>query len=197
MSINRCYNVADFRRLAAKKLPPSIFHYIDGGSDDEISQRRNTAAFDDIELMPRCLRDVSRIDTAVTVLGAKLDWPVFLSPTGASRLFHHHKELGVARAAAKVGTLYSLSTAGTATIEQVAEVCSGPKMFQLYVYKDRGLTRESSSSAARPPITTPSESPSIHPSPVIANGTSFMVCRCRRNSACAISQVSRCTSAGR
>jgi L-lactate dehydrogenase (cytochrome) len=142
LSINRCYNVADFRRLAARKLPAAMFHYIDGGSDDEISQRRNTAAFDDIELMPRSLRDVSCIDTAVTVLGARLDWPVFLSPTGASRLFHHHKELGVARAAAKVGTLYSLSTAGTATIEQVAEVCPGPKMFQLYVYKDRGLTRE-------------------------------------------------------
>jgi L-lactate dehydrogenase (cytochrome) len=142
LSINRCYNVADFRRLAGKKLPPSIFHYLDGGSDDEISQRRNTAAFDDIELMPQSLRDVSRIDTSLTVLGTKLDWPVFLSPTGASRLFHHHKELGVARAAAKVGTLYSLSTAGTSTIEQVAEACRGPKMFQLYVYKDRGLTRE-------------------------------------------------------
>lgn len=142
MSIDRCYNVADFRRLAAKKLPPSIFHYIDGGSDDEISQRRNTTAFDDMELMPQPLRDVSRIDTRVTVLGSTLEWPVFLSPTGASRLFHHHKELGVSRAAARAGTLYSLSTAGTATIEQVAEVCPGPKMFQLYVYKDRGLTRE-------------------------------------------------------
>jgi L-lactate dehydrogenase (cytochrome) len=142
VSIYRCYNVADFRRLAAKKLPRPMFDYIDGGSDDEISQRRNTAAFDDIELMPRFFRDVSHIDTSVTVLGAKLDWPVLLSPTGASRMFHHHKELGVARAAAKLGTLYSLSTAGTATIEQVAEVCPGPKMFQLYVYKDRGLTRE-------------------------------------------------------
>jgi L-lactate dehydrogenase (cytochrome) len=142
LSIDRCYSVADFRQLAARKLPPAIFHYIDGGSDDETTQRRNTAAFEEIELMPRVLRDVSRVDTSLTVLGVKLEWPVFLSPTGASRLFHHHKELGVARAAARAGTLYSLSTAGTATIEQVAAVCSGPKMFQLYVYKDRELTRE-------------------------------------------------------
>ncbi|TAL02215.1 MAG: alpha-hydroxy-acid oxidizing protein [Rhodospirillaceae bacterium] len=142
MSINRCYNVADFRRLAQRKLPAPMFHYIDGGADDEITMRRNTSAFDELELMPKVLVDVSKVDTRTKVLGTTLEWPVFLSPTGASRMFHHHKEIGVARAAAKSGTLYSLSTVGTTTIEDVAKASSGPKMFQLYVYKDRGLTAE-------------------------------------------------------
>jgi L-lactate dehydrogenase (cytochrome) len=142
MSIDRCYNVAHFRDLAQRKVPAPIFHYLDGGADDETTLRRNTDAFDDVELMPRLLVDVSRIDTSVTVMGAKLDWPVILSPTGASRMFHHDKELGVARAAERAGVLYSLSTVGTSTIEQVAQASAGPKMFQIYVYKDRELTRE-------------------------------------------------------
>ncbi len=142
MSVSRCFNTADFRKLAKAKLPAPMFHYIDGGADDEITLRRNTSAFDDFELMPRFLVDVSKIDTKTKVLGTTLDWPVFLAPTGMSRLFHHHKELGVARAAAKAGTLYSLSTLGTTSIEDVGKATDGPKMFQIYILKDRGLTTE-------------------------------------------------------
>ena len=142
MSIERCFNVADFRRLAERKLPAPIFHYIDGGADDETTLRRNTAAFDDHELIPRALVDVSQVDTRTKVMGVELEWPVFLAPTGATRMFHHEKELGAARAAARTGTLYSLSTVGTSSIEEVAASSPGPKMFQVYVYKDRGLTRE-------------------------------------------------------
>ena len=86
MGIDRCFNVADFRALAKRKLPAPMFHYIDGGADDEIALRRGTQAFDDYELMPRFLVDVSKIDTKTKVLGTTLDWPVFLSPTGMSRL---------------------------------------------------------------------------------------------------------------
>src|SRR5882724_1425023 len=106
MSLGKCFNFGDFRKLAQRKLPAPLFHYIDGGADDELTLRRNTDAFADYELMPRVLRDVSTIDTRTKVLGVTLDWPVLLSPTGMSRLFHHHKELGVARAAQNAGTLY-------------------------------------------------------------------------------------------
>jgi len=142
MSLERCSNFADFRRLAHRRLPAPLFHYIDGGADDELTLRRNTAAFDDYELMPRVLTGLSAIDTRTQVLGQTLEWPVFLSPTGMSRLFHHHKEPAAARAAAKLGTLYSLSTLATTRLEDVAAATTGPKMFQIYVLKDRNFTYE-------------------------------------------------------
>jgi L-lactate dehydrogenase (cytochrome) len=140
--LNDCKNIADLRRLAFSKLPSPMFHYIDGGADDEWTLRRNTEAFNDYELQPHYLRDVSQVDTTTRVLGCDLRLPFFLSPTGMSRLFHHHKELGVAKAAAKAGTLYSLSTMATTSLEEIAAACEGPKMFQIYILKDRELTRE-------------------------------------------------------
>lgn len=119
-----------------------MFHYIDGGADDEWTLTRNTTAFDDYELLPNQLRDVGKIDLTTTVLGAKLSLPFFVAPTGMSRLFHHEKEIGVARAAGAAGTLYSLSTVGTTSIEDIAKLGAGPFMFQIYILKDRGLTRE-------------------------------------------------------
>jgi len=142
MSIARCHNISHFRALARRRLPAAMFHYIDGGGDDEITLRRNTTAFENIRLMPRYLVDVGAIDTRTKVLGTTLDWPVFLAPTGMSRLFHHEKELGAARAAAKAGTLYTLSTLATTRLEDVAKATTGPKMFQIYILKDRGLTSE-------------------------------------------------------
>jgi L-lactate dehydrogenase (cytochrome) len=103
---------------------------------------RNTAAFDDLLLIPRVLTDVETVSTATHVLGQRIAWPVFCAPTGTSRLFHSDGELAVARAAAKAGTFYSLSTGSTYSLEDVARASDGPKMFQLYIYKDRGITRE-------------------------------------------------------
>lgn len=142
MNLARCHNVGDLRRAAARRLPAPMFHYLDGGADDEWSMRRSTDAFADYELVPRALVDVSRIDLTTRVLGCNLALPFFLSPTGMSRLFHHDKELGAARAAEKFGTLYSLSTLATTSLEDVARVGNGPKMFQIYIFKDRGLTQE-------------------------------------------------------
>ena len=136
-----CNNVGDLRELARRKLPWPIFNYLDGGADDEVALRRNTSAFDDYELLPAQLSDVSNIRTKTRVLGQDVDWPVFLSPTGASRLFHHESEPAVVKAAQKFGTIYSLSTLGTTTIEDVAALTDGPKMYQIYVFKDRGITR--------------------------------------------------------
>ncbi|MES2489209.1 MAG: alpha-hydroxy acid oxidase [Pseudomonadota bacterium] len=142
MSLNRCFNIADLRALAKRKLPAPMFHYIDGGADDEWTLRRNSAAFNDYELLPNALVDVSSINARSRVLGVDMEMPLLLSPTGMSRLFHHHKELGVARAAASAGLMYTLSTMATSSIENVAQVSDGPKMFQVYVFRDRGLTRE-------------------------------------------------------
>ncbi len=140
--IDKPTNVMGFRPLAKAALPAPLFHYIDGGADDEWTLRRNTTAFEDYELMPRYLIDVSEVDLTTKLFGTELSMPLFLSPTGMSRLFHHEKEYGVAKAAANFGTMYSLSTVGTTNIEDVGATTDGPKMFQIYVFKDRGLTRE-------------------------------------------------------
>jgi L-lactate dehydrogenase (cytochrome) len=137
-----CHNVLDLRELARRRLPPSIFHYLDGGAEDETTARRNISAFDEQHLVPRCLIDVTSVRTSTRLLGQEVEWPVFCSPTGASRFYHPDGELAVARAAASTGTLYSLSTMSTHSLEAVAEASTGPKMFQLYIFKDRDLTRE-------------------------------------------------------
>lgn len=142
MSLDGCFNIGDLRKKAKRRLPAPIFHYIDGGADDEVTLRRNTSAFDDYELVPDYLVDVSKIDTRTKLLGLDLDWPLFCSPTAMSKLFHHEAEPAVARAARKMGTMYSLSTLGTTSIEDIAAASDGPKMFQVYIFKDRGLTRE-------------------------------------------------------
>ncbi len=141
-SLNNCHNIANLRKRAKAKLPAPMFHYIDGGADDEWTLRRNTAAFDDYQLLPNYLTNIEAIDLSTEVLGTRLDLPFFLAPTGMSRLFHHEKELAACRAADQFGTLYSLSTLSTTSLEEVAAATSGPKMFQIYILKDRELTRE-------------------------------------------------------
>lgn len=141
-SLKKCNNIHDLRARAKRKLPAPMFHYIDGGSDDEWTLRRNTAAFDDYQLMPNYLCDIGNINLRKTVLGCDLALPFFLSPTGMSRLFHHEKELGAVRAAHEFGTLYTLSTLSTTSLEDVAKATPGPKMFQIYILKDRELTKE-------------------------------------------------------
>ena len=141
-AVERAYNIAELRKLAKRRLPAPMFHYIDGGADDEWTLKRNSAAFDRYEFQPRCLVDVSAIDTKTTVFGETIDWPFFCSPTALSRLFHYEGERAVARAAHAAGTFYSLSSFSSMSIEEVAKLTPGPKAFQVYVLKDRGLTRE-------------------------------------------------------
>jgi L-lactate dehydrogenase (cytochrome) len=138
----RCYNIAELRKLAARRLPAPLFHYIDGGADDEWTLRRNTAAFDGVEFRPRALVDVAKPELATTVFGQRIDWPLICSPTALSRLFHHQGEAAVARAARAAGTIYSLSSIASTSIENAARLTDGPKVFQVYVFRDRGLTRE-------------------------------------------------------
>lgn len=141
-ALARANNIADLRMLARRRLPRPIFDYIDGGADDELTLRRNSSAFADYELLPDVLTDVSRIRTETTLFGQTVSAPLMLSPTGLNRMFYPDAELAVARAAAKHGLLYSLSTLGTTRIEDIAKAFAGPKLFQIYVFKDRGLTAE-------------------------------------------------------
>jgi L-lactate dehydrogenase (cytochrome) len=140
MRLMDCYRTEDFRRMARSRLPSPIFHYIDGGADDEVTLCRNTQAFDDVDLVPRVLAGIDEVDMSVEVLGAKLDMPLFFSPTALQRLFHHEGERAIARAAEKFGTLFCVSTIGTRSIEELGALTAAPKLFQIYVHKDPGLT---------------------------------------------------------
>jgi len=140
MSLKNCYNFEDFRKLAKKKLPAPIFHYIDGGADDETTLKRNTNSFDDCDLIPNILRSVGEPDLSTTVFGRKIDMPIFLSPTAMQSLYHPDGDKASARAAEKFGTMYSMSTMASFSIEEIANISSGPKLFQLYIHKDKSFT---------------------------------------------------------
>jgi len=140
MKLKDCHNFEDFRKLAKKKLPSPIFHYIDGGADDEVTLKRNTSSFNDYDLVPNVLRGVEDVDLSTTVLGQKIDFPLFPAATAMHRLYHHEGERASAKAAEKMGTIFGTSTMGTVSIEEIAKVNKGPKLFQLYIHKDRGLT---------------------------------------------------------
>lgn len=134
-----CHNVSDFRELAARRLPFPVFHYIDGGGDDEATKARNTAAFDDVDLVPDVLVNVESIDTSVTVLGKTTRLPLMLSPTALQRLFHWQGERAVAAAAEKFGVWFGISSLASVSMEEIGANFAGPKMLQYYYHKDRGL----------------------------------------------------------
>ena len=140
MNLNDCYNFNDFRKLAKKNLPAPIFHYIDGGADDESTLKRNTESFEKCDLVPNILASVGQPDLSTNVLGQKIDMPLFLSPVAMQRLFHHEGDKASARAAEKFGTFYSMSTMANSTIEEISNISGGPKMFQIYIHKIKGLT---------------------------------------------------------
>ena len=142
MQINNCHNIDDFRKMAKSRLPAPLFHYIDGGADDESTLRRNTSSFDEYDLIPNGLADVANIDLSTTILGQKVRSPLFLAPTGMNRLFHHDGERASSRAAEKYGCYYSLSTLSSVSIEEIDSLTESPKMFQIYIHKDQGLTYE-------------------------------------------------------
>lgn len=128
----------DLRAIAMRRTPRAPFDYVDGAAEAEISIARARQAFEDIEFNPRILRDVSRIDTASTVLGGPVALPFGIAPTGFTRMMHTEGEIAGAGAAAKAGIPFSLSTLGTTTIEDVAAANpDGRNWFQLYMWKDR------------------------------------------------------------
>ncbi len=138
-TLNNCNNVNDFRRLAKKKLPFPIFHYIDGAAEDEVTYRRNTESFEKCFLVPNVLKSVKEIDLGISILGKKIDLPFFLSPTALQRLFHYQGEYAVAKAAEKFNTFFGISSLSTVSIDDI-KLIKTPKIFQLYFHKDKGLT---------------------------------------------------------
>ena len=138
--IKKCNNVNDFRVLAKKRLPFPVFHYIDGAADDEITLLRNTESYNDCDLVPNVLRGVEDIDLSISLMGKKLSLPFFLSPTALQRLFHHEGEMAVGKAAEDFNTFFGISSLSTVSAEEISKL-AGPKIFQLYFHKDRGLTK--------------------------------------------------------
>ena len=139
MRLSNCHNIDDFRRLAKQRLPWPVFDYIDGAADDEITKTRNTSAFDEVDLVPDVLAGVSDIDTSRQIMGRDSALPLVLSPTALQRAFHRDGERAVARAAEKFGIWFGISSLATHSIEEIAALTKGPKLFQLYVHKDKGL----------------------------------------------------------
>tara|TARA_E500000331_G_scaffold173568_1_gene167705 strand:- start:179 stop:1327 length:1149 start_codon:yes stop_codon:yes gene_type:complete len=139
MNLSNCFNFHDFRKLAHQKLPSPIFNYIDGGADDELTYKRNTEAFNNVDLIPNVLRGVENVDLSTTIFGKKIDLPVYCSPTAVQRLFHYEGESAVAKAADKYGTMFGVSSLATVSVEEVAQITNSPKMFQFYFHKDRKL----------------------------------------------------------
>ena len=140
--MQRAANVDDLRLIARRRLPRGVFDYIDGAAEDEITMDRNQADYRSWEFAPAVLRDVGRIDTSAELLGKPLPFPLVLAPTGFTRIVEPPGELSVARAAARRGIPYALSTLGTRSIEEVAEAGAGGRnWFQVYVWKDRGMVR--------------------------------------------------------
>jgi L-lactate dehydrogenase (cytochrome) len=139
MRLTDCHNIDDFRRLAQRRLPGPVFHYIDGAADDEVTRRRNTAAYESCDLIPNVLAGVEEIDLSTTVMGQTIAMPLFLSPTAIQRMFHPGGEAAVGAVAQQYGTFFGISSLATISIEEIARTISTPKMFQLYVHKDKGL----------------------------------------------------------
>lgn len=134
-----CHNIEDFRLLAKRRLPWPVFDYIDGAADDEMTKARNTAAYGDVDLVPDVLAGVADVDTSVTILGRDSALPLMLSPTALQRAFHRDGERAVALAAEKFDIWFGISSLATHSIEEIAALSSAPKLFQLYVHKDKGL----------------------------------------------------------
>ncbi len=139
MRLSDCYNIHDFRKLAERRLPGPIFNYIDGGADDEVTLVENSKAFNRCDLLPSVLAGVKDVDMSVTVMGQKLDMPVYCSPTALQRLFHHRGERAVAAATEKFGTMFGVSSLGTVSLEELRRKHKNPQIYQFYFHRDRGL----------------------------------------------------------
>ena len=139
-NLSKCNNINDFRKLAKSKLPFPIFHYIDGGADDETTLFRNTKSFEDCDLVPNVLRGVEEIDLSIKLFGKKIDLPFFLSPTALQRLFHYEGEMAVGQAAEAFNTFFGISSLSTVSASEISKL-KGPKIFQLYYHKDKELTK--------------------------------------------------------
>lgn len=134
----RALTLGDIREIARRRSPRAVFDYAAGGAENERSMARSSESFQRIEFRPKALQDVAAVDTSTVILGERSQLPLIFAPTGFTRMMHHQGERAVARAAARAGIPYTLSTMGTTSIEEIAEtIPSGQKWFQLYLWRDR------------------------------------------------------------
>jgi len=134
-----CWNVADLRERARRRLPRGIWEYAERGTEDERGMARNRAAFDRVTFRPRVLRGVQAVDTSSQIFGKQVPFPLALAPTGAAGLLWYKGDLALARAAAAAGVPFTISSAGTMDLDQIA-VAGGRLWFQLYYWEDRALS---------------------------------------------------------
>jgi L-lactate dehydrogenase (cytochrome) len=135
----RAVNISDLRALARRRLPAAVFDYVDGAAWDEVTAQRNQSDLRDLVLRPHVLTGATDIDLSTEVLGQRVSVPLLGAPTGLTGLVHHQGEIGIARAVHDAGSLYVLSSAASRNLEEVAAASPGPRWFQLYVGRDRGL----------------------------------------------------------
>ena len=138
----QAFSIADLRLLAKKRLPQTVFEFIDGGAEDEITLRDNRAAFERIKITPRILNDVSAPDTRTSLLGKEAKAPIVIAPMGSCMLAWPNADIAIARAAAALGLPYTLSTMSNTAMETMANAVQGELWFQLYVLKDRSFNEQ-------------------------------------------------------
>jgi 4-hydroxymandelate oxidase len=136
----RPLTIAEYESIARARLHPAVWDYYSAGADDEVTLRENRAAFERIKLRPRMLAGVGVCDTSVTLLGDTLTAPILVAPMAYQKLGHPEGEAEMARGAGAAGAIMAVSTLATTSLEDVAAAAAGPLWFQLYVYKDRGVT---------------------------------------------------------
>jgi (S)-mandelate dehydrogenase len=136
-SVSKAVSIEDLRLIAKRRLPTCIFDFYDGGAEDEITLLSNIQRFREISLLPRILRSVHRIDTTRHLLGSEIKVPFAVAPTGALGFGRHGADLSLAKAAAEQGTIYTLSSSATTSIEQIARHAQGRQWFQAYILKDK------------------------------------------------------------
>jgi L-lactate dehydrogenase (cytochrome)/(S)-mandelate dehydrogenase len=144
----RGFSIEEMRRLARRTLPRSVFDFADGAAEDETALRRNEAAFAELRLLPRPLNGAGARDLSIELFGERLRLPVIVGPTGLSGLFWPDGERCAARAAAAAGTAFCLSHGSVCTLEELAGCGAAPRWMQVFVYTDRGFTRELAERAA-------------------------------------------------
>ncbi len=144
----RGFSIEELRRLAQRALPRAVFDFADGAAEDETTLRRNETAFDDLRLLPRPLNGAGVRDLSIELLGQRLRLPVIVGPTGLAGLFWPDGELCAARAAAAAGTAFCLSHGSVCTLEELARSGAAPRWMQVFIFTDRGFTRELTERAA-------------------------------------------------
>ena len=138
----RAYSTHALREIARRRLPRMVFDMADGGAGDEHTLRRNEQALAEIELIPKVLAGAPTRDQSVELFGQRLTSPVIIGPTGLAGLMWPRAEIEAAKAAARFGTIYTVSHASTCTLEEIAAATPGPKWMQVFLYRDRGITAE-------------------------------------------------------